>query len=341
MANAQPSLPGPAFLADPEAPVKSRRPSSVNKLAPQDLAFHDWYRFVLSFPPHLVRDYMRDFELSERSTVLDPFCGTGTTLVEAQLNGLQSVGVEANPFAHFASRVKVSWKVDPEILLERAHEIAEEVLGKLRSQGIEDGLAGLRDSSEAMLTELGPEAQKMLVGNSISPLPLHKTLVLLQSLKAHQAEAYYDHALLALAKALVFSISNLRFGLEVGVGKAKADAPVVEAWLKEVGRISADLRNVLGGLYPSATVHLADARDLSRLLEPDSIDAVITSPPYPNEKDYTRTTRVESVILGFFNDRQELRSFKKTLIRSNTRGVYKEDDDDKWVLSGESFKCCG
>jgi hypothetical protein len=37
------------------------------------------------------------------------------------------------------------------------------------------------------------------------------------------------------------------------------------------------------------------------------------------------------VILGFFEDMSQLRSFKKTLLRSNTRGVYKTDDDDQWI----------
>ena len=80
-----------------------------------------------------------------------------------------------------------------------------------------------------------------------------------------------------------------------------------------------------------ATIHLADARHLSELLEPESVDAVITSPPYPNEKDYTRTTRLETVLLGFVKNMQELRNLKKTLVRSNTRSVYKADNDDVWV----------
>ena len=72
----------------------------------------------------------------------------------------------------------------------------------------------------------------------------------------------------------------------------------------------------------------ADAREAHQVLSPNSIDAVITSPPYPNEKDYTRTTRLESVVLGFIQDRRQLRSLKQNLIRSNTRGVYKSDTDD-------------
>lgn len=64
------------------------RNGSANKLDAQDRAFHDWYRFVLSYPPHLVRTYLDDFGLDDRHTVLDPFCGTGTTLVECKLNRL-------------------------------------------------------------------------------------------------------------------------------------------------------------------------------------------------------------------------------------------------------------
>ncbi len=58
---------------------------------------------------------------------------------------------------------------------------------------------------------------------------------------------------------------------------------------------------------------------------------MITSPPYPNEKDYTRTTRLESVILGLVRDRSELRALKRELVRSNTRGVHKADTYDREV----------
>src|SRR5437868_8325558 len=80
-----------------------------NKLAEEDRPVHAWYRFVLSFPPHLVRDYFKRFSLDAHSTVLDPFCGTGTTIVEAKKQGIRSYGIEANPMAMFASTVKTDW----------------------------------------------------------------------------------------------------------------------------------------------------------------------------------------------------------------------------------------
>jgi hypothetical protein len=146
-----------------------------------------------------------------------------------------------------------------------------------------------------------------------------------------EKEKYYRHALLALGNALVYKISNLHFGPEVGVRNPKSDVSVVGNWLEEVEKIVSDIKSISGKKYPQSQVYLGDSREIAKFIHPSSIDAVITSPPYPNEKDYTRTTRLESVLLGFVNSKEELRALKKTLVRSNTRGVYKADDDDQWI----------
>lgn len=303
----------------------------ANKLDAQDRAFHDWYRFVLSYPPHLVRTYLNEFGLDARHTVLDPFCGTGTTLVECKLNGVRCVGLEANPFAHFASTVKLDWEVDPQSLSERAGAVAAETLWSLDAQGIRDNEPFSGKLQDVPLRSLDADAFALLLKDSISPLPLHKALVLLDHVRSHINERSYQHMLLALANALVFKISNLHFGPEVGVQCPKRDVPVLASWLHEIGKMVGDLRQVQGQPYPACEVHRADARGISGILPPGSIDAVITSPPYPNEKDYTRTTRLESVLLGFVNNKAELRALKQQLVRSNTRGVYKSDDDDQWI----------
>ena len=310
--------------------------SSSNSVKTEDKAFHEWYRFVLSYPPHLVRDYLCDFGLDEGTTVLDPFCGTGTTIVEAKLNQIPSIGVEANPFPYFASTVKTNWRIQPDRLLDVACEIADATYTVLAKQGIDD--KSLTHDADAPLRTLSPEATRAIIKNSISPLPLHKTLVLLDELKRYQESDVYKYGGLALGNALVAHIGNLRFGPEVGVGKIKPDIPVVSAWMHEIHKMVDDLALVQGESYPEAIVHLADARDIGHVLAPESIDAVITSPPYPNEKDYTRTTRLESVILGFFTDMLQLRTHKKRLLRSNTRGVYKVDDDDRWIADNQNIQ---
>lgn len=315
---------------------RRRIAADANKLSSDDHAAHDWYRFVLSYPPHLVRDYLERLPAPEGRRVLDPFCGTGTTVVECKKLGVSSVGVEAHPFSHFASMTKIDWEVDPVELEESARAIATATLCQLEAENIID------DPSPALIAEMPTlgklrtlplELDKLLLANSISPLPLHKTLVLRDAIRSVGPERCRSHHLLALAKALVASISNLHFGPEVGVGPPKADAPVVSTWLRLVNQMASDVRGLRPFANVPAVVHHADSRDIAALIEPNSIDTVITSPPYPNEKDYTRTTRLETILLGFIASKKELQALKRTMVRSNTRGVYKEDSDHEVVAN--------
>ena len=303
-----------------------------NRLGVDDTAAHEWYRFVLSYPPHLVRDYLNRFGVRPGQQVLDPFCGTGTTLVECKKLGFRAVGIEGNPMAHFASTVKCDWSIDPTALILNAQEVCDAAHWRLNDDGIPDApcLNGFipTHSVERSLPE---EALSLLLTNSISSRPLHKALVLLEALESHSHPRYKQHMKLAFAKAVVFSASNLRFGPEVGLGKIKSDAAVVEPWFELVQLMANDLIHLYPRETHPSTVHLGDARNSNDYIPPTSIAAVITSPPYPNEKDYTRTTRLESVLLGMVSTKEELRNLKRTLVRSNTRSVYSMDKDDEWV----------
>jgi DNA modification methylase len=328
----QMSLPIPGLQKDDRI-GHSRSNGQANRLEAKDRAFHDWYRFVLSYPPHLVRYYLNFFNLNRDDFVLDPFCGTGTTLVECKKQGIPSIGIEANPLAHFASATKINWSINPADLKEAALEIASTTNEILESQGINDSVPFEGDLDRLPLNTLDEEAQKLLITHSISPLPLHKALVLLDQIDHCKGEPYYDHLRVGLANALVYQISNLHFGPEVGIGKIKTDVSVLEAWLTEIGKITGDLLEIEDIQQIPSQAILGDSRDVGKIIPPHSIDAIITSPPYPNEKDYTRTTRLESVLLGFIRTKSELRKYKGDLVRSNTRGVYVTDSDEQWVAN--------
>ncbi len=299
-----------------------------NKLAASDRAAHAWYRFVLSYPPHLVRHYLEEFRVQPGQVVLDPFCGTGTTVVECRKQGIDSIGIEANRMAHFASGVKVDWRPQPDQLLAHALEAGDAAGQRLADDGLCDAPGD--GPAPSRLRSLSQERMQLLLGNSISPIPLHKVLVLLDEIDKRPG-AFNDHERLALARAAVFQISNLHFGPEVGVGKPKTDCAVIAPWLSHIHEMAEDLPQLQTLPAASATMHWADARQVGTLLSPGCVDAVITSPPYPNEKDYTRTTRLESVLLGFLHTKQQLRQMKHQLVRSNTRNVYKGDSDDRFV----------
>jgi hypothetical protein len=225
----------------------------------------------------------------------------------------------------FASRTKVDWSPEPFGLLTHARMVAGEA-------------ARLASDTEVGLRSLSAEATRTLLRDSISPLPLHKTLALLDAIDHHRDDHFYDHERLALAKTLQTKISNLRFGPEVGVGAIREDAPVFEAWLDEVHDIARDLCDVQPSNSAPACVYHGDAREPSAFLPPASVDAVITSPPYPNEKDYTRIMRLEMAVLGLINSPAELQQLKRTLLCSNTRTAYRNNTDDQFVSGNDAIE---
>ncbi len=170
---------------------------TMNRLAVDDRPVHNWYRFVLSFPPHLVRDYLSQFHVGPGQVALDPFCGTGTALVECKKLGIESIGIEAHPMAHVAAQVKTDWAPEPKRLIDDATGLA-----RLAAQRIEDP-----DWHPKPLPE---ESSRLLIGGSISSRPLHKTLVLRDTILQNGDPDFRQHHLLALASALPTGIGNLQ-----------------------------------------------------------------------------------------------------------------------------------
>ncbi len=71
---------------------------------------HRWIPWIAGFSSEFVRDVFSQYlpaKPSARVTVLDPFCGVGTTLVEGMLQGYDTVGFEINPYAALAARAKL------------------------------------------------------------------------------------------------------------------------------------------------------------------------------------------------------------------------------------------
>ena len=294
-----------------------------NRLKEEDSSIHDWYRFVLSFPPHLVQQYLEEFGANKSSVVLDPFCGTGTTNVECKKHGIPSWGIDASPITYFASKTKCCWNANISSFISTAEQIAQIATQKIRTTD--------------KLQTLSEEQAALILKNSISPKPLSETLILRDTIYA-LTSPYQDYYLLALAKHIVYSYSNLKFGPEVGISRTKKDVvDVVGIWFSEVKKMSKDLERFGKNTYTESCITLGDSRNITEENYFGKIDCVITSPPYPNEKDYSRTTRLESVILGFIKTKSDLRKIKKGFIRSNSKNVYRSDDDAQYVCNIEAI----
>ena len=327
-----------------------------NRVQPGDKAIHCWYRFVLGYPPHLVREYLRTLEADPaRDWVCDPFCGTATTPVEARLQGFSTLSMDANPISFLTTRVKLSWDIDLDEVRSRADDVfdlASECLQRVHlspapeinrqlnlfnvqalKSDVEDPDLGVNGFDPDTL--LPPESTALIPSGFISKKPLLRVLALRYAIEkvVHQRDVR-DFMRLALANTIVTTAGNVGFGPEVYRLPPCEDADVLGAFVGTVPRMASDLEKTLARQhrpFPPAHIFEDDARTLSSLENGPSIGMVITSPPYPNEKDYTRSTRLESVLLGLITSKQDLRALKSGLLRSNTRNVFVRDDDDTFI----------
>lgn len=340
------------IIAEPSGPEYVVK----NRLQPEDGAIHGWYRFVLGYPPHLVREYLKTLEADpERDWVFDPFCGTATTPVEARLRGFSTLSADANPISVLATRVKLAWDLDlgevqsrlDDVLelaaacLRRVHltSIAEvnhqlTLFGAqvLRSEANDTGLTATDFDPDDLLP---PKTVALIPNGFISRKPLLRVLALRYAIERIALQQdIREFMVLALANTIVTTAGNVGFGPEVYRLPPREDADVLGAFAATVTRMISDLQTILTKQQrplPPAHVFKDDARALSSLENCPPIGIVITSPPYPNEKDYTRSTRLESVLLGLITTKQDLRALKSSLLRSNTRNVFVGDNDDTFI----------
>ena len=66
---------------------------------------HSLHPYPAKFPPQLPHAILEKFGVVGQ-TVLDPFCGSGTTLVEARIMGFNAIGVDVNGLSSLLSKVK-------------------------------------------------------------------------------------------------------------------------------------------------------------------------------------------------------------------------------------------
>lgn len=288
---------------------------------------HNWYHIVLGYSDQLVNHIIEKFQLDENSKVLDPFCGSGTTLIECMKNGIPSIGIDANPSSVFASKVKTQWDLDHEKLLNVLNYV-EKIYKNNSFKNIFD------DPTYIYLKSSG-----MIDRGWICIEPLKKALTIKTIINQIEVESEYkDKLLLALIAEVVYGSSNVKFGPELYCSKKKVDSDVLGGFISRVQSIANDLSIVNKISHSQSIVVQGDARNCDKLFLDNEVvfSSVICSPPYPTEHDYTRNSRLELAFLEHVLDKKSLQLIKKEMIRSHTKGIYKFDrDSDNLEFSEE------
>jgi len=277
---------------------------------------HSVFRYPAKFHPPIARKLI-ELVSSPGETVLDPFCGSGTLLVEAVATGRNAVGTDVDPLAVFVSGAKT-------LIADLAaiSAAADRCIGWLETSRSADHLQDGEFTHE--LDECEFEARRTDLAAWIPDLPnmMHwfrrRAVLQLASIRRHVAENYEGDArrFLELCFAAVIRNSSNAdpvpvSGLEVTSHMLAKEAlgRAIDPWRLMARAIGRSLPAMTAFIEARAslttsTVLQADARELDTKIV-GTVSAVVTSPPYLTAVDYYRRHTLEMYWLGLTNQRAE------------------------------------
>jgi DNA modification methylase len=282
-----------------------------------ELPVHRWWPYVQGYSAEFVADRIRRERLMPGSTVLDPFAGSGTTLVEARRAGYRALGCELMPPAALAASVKIRFEVDPRQLT----AVGNRTLARARRTR-PGPLPFLRETARQFLPETRARLTRLR-----DALPSGDTPV-------------EEAARLAYGRTLI-PVSRLRRSPCLGYGRPDADE-FRDPWgefAHAISIISEDLHTLHKGRDrwgPPGEVRRCDARTLQ--LPPGSVDLAITSPPYVNGMDYVNNYKLDLAWLGYAQSYADLRRLREAMVACDNLGreairphLATQDVEDLWL----------
>jgi site-specific DNA-methyltransferase (adenine-specific) len=248
--------------------------------------------YLGGFPPSVPRRIIDNW-VPPRTTVLDPFCGSGTTLLEARLSGRPSIGIDLNPLAVALAQAKAQ-SVTLDDALHRLADLARSFPGDSALEAVPEPLTVI--FHERTLAQLCYLKQAL---NADLPEDLFIRGCLLGIMHGKHRRGG-GTAYLSIDMPNTFSMSPeyvRRFVHTNGLTR-----PPVDAFAKLRERMRWLLRDGALPPRPSTSVFQGDAVRLPEILEIAgirSVGAIVTSPPYLGILRYGAFNWIRLWFLGF------------------------------------------
>lgn len=238
---------------------------------------------------------------AQHAVVVDPFCGSGTVLVEAGLLGAQAVGVDANPLCALIARAK-SWRAPPA----RRRELVL-VARRIGTRVVEEGKAARRSGYEPPAPRPPPDGVSPLLYKErmrawFDP-HVRRELETLASVILAEPDEELRPLLLALLSSVLIKVSRRQSDTSdkvvvrhIARGMA---ARLLVLRAEELAAGLAALEHDGKRASPAPKVRLGDARHLDRSgIASGSVMAIVTSPPYAGTYDYLEQHTLRLAFLG-------------------------------------------
>lgn len=253
---------------------------------------HDFHAFPAKFPPQLPHLFIEALT-HPGQTVLDPMMGSGTTILEACRMNRAAVGFDIDPLALLLCQTKVS-PLDIESVLARKYAVLKTAseLATEQQKVLRHSIAERLDSKTQEFVDywFSPETQIELeaLSQAISGIPEERT------------RSFFE---LSLSAIIITKSGGVSLARDLAHTRPHKDAEKTprSALLEFQKRLDKNVRSLqeLNHVIPNAQAHLQYANAQSMPLEDNSIDLIVTSPPYAaNAIDYMRAHKFSLIWFG-------------------------------------------
>lgn len=301
----------------------------ANKAAP----LHRWFRFKEAFSAQLVELLLNSCDVKEGDRVLDPFAGSGTTLFTAQLKGIHSVGIELMPVGRAIWQAKRdAYRVSVDALEDARNWLAalkvENTGATFPHVAITQG--AFPASQENALMYYQQQIMTHVTDETVRSLLNFALLAILETVSYTRKDGQYLRWDWRSEKWQKRSQQRLLAGKPLPQKFDKGNIKDVRTALLDIlDMMIKDVVSIQHAKPLSAENELMVGSALALLptLAPDQFQAVITSPPYLNRYDYSRTYALELAFLGLKHD--DFLTLRQSLLSATVENRSKRE----WLIA--------
>jgi site-specific DNA-methyltransferase (cytosine-N4-specific) len=310
---------------------------------------HRWLKYKEGFSADLVEKLLKEFEIKAGDTVLDPFSGSGTTNLVCKMQGINSIGFDILPMSKIAISAKQSVYnynlSEIKQIISEIESLSMPANYNNRAPFINITEGAYPDNTEKEIAFFTEWNEK----NSHSKIA--KNLIILCILNSLEKVSYtakdgqflrWDYRSKKMQDSAEYREKNGKSPLVIRLDKGIL--PTLKQSLSdELKSVFNDMNSIRKNSQPNESdLQFVEGNALYELPKHDDniLNGVITSPPYCNRYDYTRTYALELAYLGITDEklktlRQELLSCtvenkpKIDYIKENYERSGKKKDFDK------------
>ncbi|MFY9822779.1 MAG: DNA methyltransferase [Thermoanaerobaculia bacterium] len=262
--------------------------------------------------PCAVAEHLIEQTTQPGATVLDPMVGSGTTLVAARRQGRLGVGFDRDPLAVLVSRATTQ-----RLSTERVEALSSKILERAKNSIPQIHLSRVRGRL--------PEEDQQFLRYWFPPRSQKQLFALAAAIEEEPEGPERDLSWVVFSSLIIAKSAGASFALDISRSRPhkNSEKRIVlpfDGWARRFKIAIARHPFLNTTVAGEATVHTGDARSLP--LEEDSVDLVLTSPPYLNAIDYLRAHKFSLVWMG--HDLQSLRELRGTMMGTE-RGLWSLD----------------